>query len=113
MKLSGQRTFQKSIALFLLAVISFFITPKELIHELHHHEDSMDVLCMDACKDHVSEQHQHCDVLQLTTPPLYHHVASFSFNVVSIPFSFLVKSTTSYVADRAFSFYLRGPPEIA
>jgi hypothetical protein len=111
MKIHGQVIFQKYISVFLLAVISFFIVPKELIHEFHH-RDTEDILCMDACKDHVSNVHDHCDVLQLNTPPLHHHVTGFSFHVVSLPFSFLIKNTTTYIADRAFSFYLRGPPTL-
>jgi hypothetical protein len=111
MKLYRQSTFQKYISVFLFAVISIFIIPKELIHEFHH-RDTVDVLCMDDCKDHVSSLHDHCDVLQLNTPPLYHHVTGFSFLVVSLPFSFLIKNTATYIADRAFSFYLRGPPAL-
>jgi len=111
MKLYRQFTFQKLIALFLLAVISFFITPKEFIHELHH-EDTTDAVCMDACKDHIGNAHEHCDVLQLTTPPLYHAETVFSFHFISLAFSFLVKNTATYVAEPAFSFHLRGPPSI-
>jgi hypothetical protein len=112
MKLYRQISFQKFITFFLLAVLSFFITPKELIHEFHHHEDSTDVVCMDDCKDHIGNQHQHCDILQLTTPPLYHHVAAFSFHSVSFSFSFLLKNTAAYIADPIHTFFLRGPPSL-
>ena len=111
MKLYRQVIFQKHISVFLLAVISFFIVPKELIHEFHHH-DTVDAICMDDCKDYISNIHEHCDALQLNTPPLYHHVADFSFHFVSLPFSFLVKNTSADIANRAFSFYLRGPPAL-
>jgi hypothetical protein len=111
-KSTRQLFFQKITGLFLLAVISFFITPKELIHELHH-DDTIDAVCMDACKDHISAVHQHCDVLQLTTPPLYHQLLVFSFNFESFPFTFLIKSGTTYFTDCVFSFYLRGPPSVA
>ena len=109
--LDRRYTFQKIIALFLLAVISFFITPKEFIHELHH-KDTTDDICKDACKDHIGNVHEHCDVLQLNSPPLYHCETVFSFHFISLSFSFLVENTEAYVAQSAFSFYLRGPPTI-
>jgi hypothetical protein len=112
MKLHRHITFQKYSTLFLLVVILFFITPGELIHGLHNHEDTVDAVCMDACKDQVSAEHEHCDALQLTTPPLYHHVGDFSFNITSITFSFLVKDASAYVAECTSAFYLRGPPSV-
>ena len=77
----------RCISLILLAAFSFYVAPKELLHELCRHEHTQDVVCTDTCKDHVDKEHHHCDYLQLSSPPLYLSVNNFSF-VLSEDISF-------------------------
>jgi len=112
MKIKRENSLRKIISLFMLTALSLFISPKELIHEFLNHHDTADFTCTDSCKDHVSDLHQHCDVLQLSSPPLYHHVGIFLIKFISLPFYYNEKNTTSYYSPFAFSFYLRGPPSL-
>lgn len=112
--MKGQRRiiFRRLVGLFLLAAISVFIFPKELIHEFYHHEDSVDLICSDGCEGHISNEHQHCDVLQLNLPPLYFHVIGFSFPTSDLLCSLSVESCSNYhFASSPFLFF-RGPPSL-
>ena len=69
------KKFQRHISIFLLAALSLFITPKELLHEFSSHLDTTDKEHSAACAGHISTHHQHCDVLQL-------HTVSFARSVL-------------------------------
>lgn len=62
--------YRSYIAIFLLAVISLVIIPKEFIHALYDHEDTPHNVCQDHPKGaHIETQHHHCDLLQFQVPP--------------------------------------------
>jgi hypothetical protein len=91
-------------------VFSLIVGPKELAHEFLSHHDTEDVHCMDVCKEHFSERHQHCDVLQLTTPPLYLSVDNFSFSFTTLSCTYQVESTGGYQYNSSAFLFYRGPP---
>jgi hypothetical protein len=103
---------QKLIAAFLLAAVSLFVSPKELIHEFFHHEESMDITHADDCSGHLSAEHQHCDVLQLTTPPLFHHVINYSFSTPVLLFNLQVHIASSFHFVSSPFLFFRGPPSL-
>lgn len=66
--MSGSKKF---IALFCLLTLSVFIVPKEFIHSLYGHKDTIDIIFKDHSK-HFEKTHIHCSILKLETP-LYHN----------------------------------------
>jgi len=107
------KIFQKNIARLLLVVLSVYFSPKELLHEFTHHEDSTDVTCHHSCKHHLEREHQHCDILQLSTPPLYHHVHNFSFLVSFAVIHQPAVPAVGYKNSFSASVFLRGPPALS
>src|SRR5262245_46376118 len=91
--MSHLRTY---IAFFLLAAISLYVAPKDLLHELGGHQHTEDVICTDTCAHHVSKAHHHCDCLQLSSPPLYHSVHNFSFILSELLCLQPVENVTGY-----------------
>jgi hypothetical protein len=106
------RKLRTYISILLFAVISVLLGPKELVHELlsHHHHDTEDAACADYCKEHIDEQHRHCDVLELTTPPLYLPVNNFSYSFEKLACILSVESTSSYHSHLSPYLFFRGPP---
>gem|GEM_PF-1841084 len=58
----------KFIGFVFLLASSFFVVPKELVHELAYHDDTAD-LCADSDDPAVGNEHHHCEILQLCLPP--------------------------------------------
>src|SRR5689334_731899 len=105
--------FRTCISFLLLAALSLFITPKELLHELSKHDDTVDVVCHNECSTHVETEHQHCDVLQLSSPPLYNSVTDFSFSSDKLSCLQSFESTSSYHFSCSPFLFFRGPPAIS
>ena len=74
------RKFKKHIASFLLLAMALFITPHELLHELVDHSDNCDVHPSLTYGETISSLHQHCDILQLASPPLHQTIHNYSFS---------------------------------
>jgi hypothetical protein len=107
------KKFRATISFLLLAALSVFITPKELLHEFSKHDDTVDAVCHNACATHVETEHQHCDVLQLSSPPLYLSVNSFSFSPDKLACISSFESTSSYHFSCSPFLFFRGPPAIS
>lgn len=97
------------ISLFLLLIVSLFIVPVELFHDLYGHEDTV---CLSHTGKTIENKHHHCDILK-------YHAPSFIENSIITysdkPFDFTLKSPTeySYIFSKVFStFLLRGPPTV-
>jgi len=77
---------KKHIALFQLAIFfAVLIVPKELVHELMHHKDTV---CSASGKTEVDSKHLHCQFLYAEfsacihqTPGIYFSEGSYSFIV--------------------------------
>jgi hypothetical protein len=100
------------LSFLLLAALSLFITPKELLHAHSGHEDTTDVACHDACATHFENEHEHCDVLQLSSPPLYFSVSDFSFSFDKLVCNQPVENTGSYHSSVSAFLFFRGPPAL-
>jgi hypothetical protein len=103
--------FNKHISVFLLLVSSLFTVPKELLHELSFHKDTIDHCYANPTGAFaVSAIHHHCDILEVFVQP-YHAsdeallfsqtakiISQYSFNAPSVSF------------ETVDSFEIRGPP---
>ncbi|MBK5286455.1 MAG: hypothetical protein JJE25_13735 [Bacteroidia bacterium] len=107
------KNFRKHISVVLLAAFSFLVAPNELLHEFLSHHDTEDVTCTDVCEHHISIQHQHCDVLQLTTPPFNHTLNNFSFSSGGLLCALSFESTSSYHFSSSPFLFFRGPPAVS
>ena len=104
--------FKKHIALFLLLISSLFIVPKELLHELTFHTDTVDHGVITSANDFsLSTIHHHCDILEVFVQP-YHapdEAAPFAeITKIIAHYSFSFPSISFQVID---AFESRGPPE--
>jgi len=98
---------------FLLLLFLFSAVPKELIHEFFHEHESTDVICENGCGDHLSVQHQHCELLQLTHPPLYCSVETFSFAGQELLFVQQLSGICDYHYHSSPFLFFRGPPSLS
>ena len=106
-------SFKKHIAVLLLLASTFFVVPKELLHELTCHEDTPDTHCTPEDGLALSTIHHHCDLLQVFVQPFNSADAATDFsNAVKIisHYSFNVLSFSVEVVQR---FVIRGPPIIS
>ena len=104
--------FKRHISFFLIIVLSVLIIPKESLHELTDHHDTIDACFNHGENNQIGNNHQHCDVLQLNTPPLFSFFNTFLIHVSSVKFSFNVSNDNFYLANHFNLHYLRGPPTV-
>ncbi len=100
------------LAVFLLFIFSFYLIPKEIIHTLVPHKDT--IHCEKSNITQVSEEHIHCELLKIDQ----HFVSNafelpfYDFNkleVYSLPRSVIFK--VFYLSKLAYSQkQLRAPP---
>jgi len=100
------------IAAFLFLVFLISASPKELLHEFFHEHESADFVCEEGCGDHLSSKHEHCEVLQLSHPPLYFFIHSFGFNVSEMFYSIPLKECSAYCFSSSPFLFFRGPPAL-
>lgn len=102
---------RQALSYFLLFVFTLLSVPKELIHELHHHEDTVHHLCNhDFSDEKVEGQHLHCDYLKLEINPFIRN-SNFFLQIVTVDYA-------EFNSQQQFEFYfpvsainhLRGPP---
>ena len=96
--------------LFLLLFLQVLI-PASLWHSLCDHDDSLD------CHIHsdvttVAEQHQHCLVLELSLPAIFHQENSFNLNPIAFRFSQIIFFKVNSIQHPFFESDGRGPPFI-
>lgn len=96
--------------LFLLLFLQVLI-PASLWHSLCEHDDSVD------CHVHsdvtsVAEQHQHCLVLELSLPAIFHQENDYNLNPVAFNYSQLIFFKVNNIQHPFFESDGRGPPFI-
>lgn len=104
------QNFKKYIATFLLLALAIFITPHELLHELVDHTDDCDIHACQSDGDVLSIIHQHCDVLQLASPPLHYSLHNFSFSITQLSTILYFSGIENYYFSTSAILFLRGPP---
>jgi len=105
--------FRKITAAFLVPVFLILAAPNELLHEFFHEKESVDFICNDWCGDHLSSKHEHCEVLQLSHPPLYFAINHFSFEISDVYYLLpFIEGGEYFFSASAFLFF-RGPPSLS
>ena len=104
------KNFTRPIVFVFLLASSLFVVPKDLIHELTHHEDTADAFCAPGDELSLSAEHHHCESLQLYTPPCTPSDGAFQFHEISILLSRQLSNSPAASFDIADSFSIRGPP---
>jgi len=104
---------KKYIALFFILLSGLFILPKELIHEFTSHEDTLDATCYASDGLAVSEEHHHCDALQLFLPPCTTHDDTVQFSEFIKLISHAVFNSAAVSFEGVDSFSIRGPPVVS
>ena len=98
---------RKYVAIFFLLVISLFIVPKEYIHALSGHEDT---ICYFHNNTTIEKHHHHCAILNFTAP-LYISVASNQLLVKVVKFENVFLNDYSFLLiDLSNLSDLRAPP---
>ncbi|MGI8892389.1 MAG: hypothetical protein ACR2GN_02905 [Bacteroidia bacterium] len=104
-------SFRQALSIFFLCVFAIITVPKELIHELHHHEDTLHIECSrDFSGTRVEDHHIHCDYLNFEFKP-FNSESFFPLNYFTVDFTELVTRTIndSFSPPESVN-YLRGPP---
>jgi hypothetical protein len=104
------KPFRQITSAFLLLIFLFAIAPKELLHEFFHSHESVDFICHDSCAEHLTVLHEHCELLQLSHPPLYCAVQKFSFTADEQIFVQTFAGTLEYQSYSSPFLFFRGPP---
>lgn len=101
---------RKYFSFILLLLLGSLILPKEFVHEFFHQEETCDVLCQPTDGPTLSPEHQHCDLLQLSSPPLYLSNFVFYFQLQFLEGFTPVYAVSGYTHQHSGQFFLRGPP---
>ena len=96
---------------FLLFVFILVSVPKELIHELHHHEDTVHHSCPTNFNGYkIEDHHVHCDYLKLEVQP-YSFYNTLVVDFIPYYYSvFSVKENPFLKPQQKELITLRGPP---
>lgn len=97
------------ISILLLALSMQIVIPRELFHGLCNHHDTEDCNVDDGYF-HISEQHEHCSIFELSIPPVLNEAELLiEFRKFEFP---LFLSDGIYLVIKTFfySFSSRGPP---
>ncbi|MBK6446843.1 MAG: hypothetical protein IPQ03_06340 [Bacteroidetes bacterium] len=101
---------RKYLSIFLLFLLGNILLPKELIHEFFHQEETCDVICSPGDGPEIGPEHRHCDILQLSSPPLYCSAVVFHFHLnVLENIAPVYKVSDNFCVYKGLHF-LRGPP---
>jgi len=101
------RRISRYTAWLLLVVFGLIITPRELIHEFYHHEDTV---CMAGNKPVVEAHHHHCEILQIASL-VYTTPGEVSLNVYKIDRrEIIIPETVAGQVSTRIYFNLRAPP---
>jgi len=102
---------RKYLAIGLLLVMGVYSVPKELLHELHHHTDTVDTPFKSDATPDVGTKHIHCDVFEFNGPVLFYSYQVFTFSEDFTPYIYSPNfSTEDYFQYFTPDNLQRGPP---
>jgi hypothetical protein len=96
----------------MLLVITAFCVPKELLHELHHHTDTIDNNYTANSNKEVGSKHIHCDVFQFNGQVLFYSYQLFSFTEDFTPYTYSSVFYDDYFHQSTCDNFQRGPPKL-
>ncbi|MBL0064423.1 MAG: hypothetical protein IPP86_03860 [Bacteroidetes bacterium] len=112
MKPVRQHKLRIITAYLLLAAVSFFFTPKELVHNFLNHDDTCDTVTHNSNQTHIENLHEHCDLDQYSVPPLFHEVTHFSFISTALLCTHSSGQPCNYHFSGSTFLFFRGPPAL-
>lgn len=94
----------------LISLLVFAITPKDIFHEFHHHENEIEHIELNCHNQHFEVKHTHCPVLNQIAP-----VFNVFGNIAYLPFvqsliTFKIKLKVFVKTPIHFLFGLKAPP---
>ncbi len=87
------------------------LIPASLWHYLCEHDDSEDCH-VNSDVTSITEQHQHCLVLELSLPAIFHQENNFNLNPIAFRFSQITFFEIDSIQHPFFKSDGRGPPVI-
>lgn len=95
---------------FLIALLVFAITPKDIIHEFHDHEHEIEHIDLACHNQHFETKHTHCPVLNQVAPIFF-----LNAKILFVPFIqslplFKYHSKVFIKTPTHFLFGLKAPP---
>ena len=105
------RALRTYFSVILLAVISFSITPKEFIHDLYDHSDTVEnEYCLKGVL-HVEGIHHHCEMLNYAAFPFEGNVGDTPLNNLPVVVSQFHPADYGFVKRDRFNLSrFRAPP---
>jgi len=99
------------LSIVLLAMISFSIMPKEFIHDLYGHTDTMeDEYCLHGIL-HIEKVHHHCEMLNYAAFPFEENASAISFQPTPLVESIINPTDYGFVNRSLFNISrFRAPP---
>lgn len=95
---------------FLISLLVFAITPKDIFHEFHNHENEIEHIDLNCHNQHFETKHTHCPVLNQVSPIFY---ADADVNEISYIFRLVEYNFKNKVFLKLpvhFMFSLKAPP---
>ena len=103
---------KKYVAYILLFVMTAYSIPKELLHELHHHTDTVDSSYKANASKEINTKHTHCNAFNFDGPVLFYSFYVFNFEDDATYFPFVIASIEPYFIHSLHEHFQRGPPNI-
>lgn len=106
-----KKIIRKYISYFLLLIIAVHSVPKELVHELQHHDDTQDSSYSKFTNNEVGKKHTHCDAFHFEGPVLLNNYQIFGFYEDFSPYIYSDTYVSSYFLQGVDENSERGPPQ--
>ena len=84
--------------------------PKELLHEIHHHTDTVDTPFKSDATSEIGIKHVHCSVFEFNGPVLFYSYQDFNYSQNFKPNCYHPAFTEEYFHHCYFDNFKRGPP---
>ena len=95
---------------FLISLLVFAITPKDIFHEFHEHAHEIEHVDLDCHKQHFETKHTHCPVLKQVAPLFYINAEIFSSLFAQYIALFDYPTKVFLKTPTHFMFGLKAPP---
>jgi hypothetical protein len=95
---------------FLVSLLVFAITPKDIFHEFHNHQDEIEHIDLDCHNQHFEKKHSHCPVLNQVAPVFFVSAHPFFIPFVQSLTIYVFKAKLFFKTPTHFMFSLKAPP---
>lgn len=95
---------------FVIALLVFAITPKDIFHEFHEHEHEIEHVDLDCHNQHFETKHTHCPVLNQVAPIFYSSAEILFTPYIQFLPLFKYQAKVFLKTPTHFMFGLKAPP---